>query len=205
MFIAPYNKNENIEEIRDFIQNNGFGILINKTDNRFHGTHIPLILETDAEGNDILHGHLAKANPQWKNFQTDNEILVIFNGPHAYVSSSWYNHENVPTWNYIAVHVYGSIKIIEGEDLINSLRKLTDKYEKGRKNAVSVDELSEKTMRQVRGIVGFEIKVIEMQATYKLSQNRNEEDYHQVIDKLEETQDAGAIGVAEEMRKIEKK
>ena len=202
MFIAPSNKNEDIEEIRDFIQKNGFGILINKTNERFHGTHIPLMLETDAEGNDILHGHIAKANPQWKNFQTDDEILVIFNGPHAYVSSSWYNHENVPTWNYIAVHAYGSIKIIEGEELMNSLRKLTDKYEKGSENPVSVDKLSEKTMRQVRGIVGFEIKVTDIQATYKLSQNRNEEDYHQVIDKLEDTEDAGSIGVAKEMRKL---
>ena len=161
-----------------------------------------MILETDAEGNDILHGHIAKANPQWKNFQTDDEILVVFNGPHAYISSSWYNHENVPTWNYIAVHVYGSIKIIEGEELIDSLRKLTDKYEKGRKNAVSVDKLSDRTMRQVHGIVGFEIKVTEFQAAYKLSQNRNEEDYHQVIEKLEEMEDAQAKGVAGEMRKL---
>ena len=201
MFIAADNKNEDIEEIRDFIQNNGFGILINKTNERFHGTHIPLVLETDADGNDILHGHIAKANPQWKNFQTDDEILVIFNGPHAYVSSSWYNHENVPTWNYIAVHVYGSIKIIEGEELMNSLRKLTDKYEKDSENPISVDKLSDRTMRQVRGIVGFEIKVTEMQAAYKLSQNRNEEDYHQVIEKLEATEDAQAKGVADEMRK----
>jgi len=201
MFIAPDNRNEDIEEIRDFVKNNGFGILINKTNERFHGTHIPLVLETDADGNDILHGHIAKANPQWKNFQTSDEILVIFNGPHAYVSSSWYNHENVPTWNYIAIHVYGSIKIIEGEELMNSLRKLTDKYEKGAENPVSVDKLSDRTMRQVRGIVGFEIKVTEMQAAYKLSQNRNEEDYHQVIDKLEATEDPQAKGVANEMRK----
>lgn len=201
MFAAPYNKNENIAEIRDFIKNNGFGILVNKTEGRFHGTHIPLVLEMDAEGNDILHGHIAKANPQWKSFASGEEVLVIFNGPHAYVSSSWYNHENVPTWNYIAVHVYGSIRLIEGEELMSSLRKLTDKYERGSENPVSVDKLSDKTMRQVRGIVGFEIKVTEMQATYKLSQNRNAEDYQQVIEKLEETEDAGAIGVANEMRK----
>ncbi|MFT6356430.1 MAG: transcriptional regulator [Saprospiraceae bacterium] len=201
MFITPYNKNEDIAEIRDFIRKNGFGILLNTTNDRLHGTHIPIVLETDADGNDILHGHIARANPQWQNFQSEAEILVIFNGPHAYVSSSWYNHENVPTWNYIAVHVYGSIKIIEGEALVDSLRKMTNKYEKGSKNPVSVDKLSEKTMRQVRGIVGFEISVTDIQATYKLSQNRKEEDYHQVVEKLEETQDAGAIAVAKEMQK----
>lgn len=204
MFVAPYNKNKDIAQIRDFIHHNGFGILINQTNNRPHGTHIPIMLETDENGNDRLHGHLAKANPQWKNFQVDDEVLVIFNGPHAYVSSSWYNHENVPTWNYIAVHVYGKIKIIEGEALLDSLRKMTDKYEKGRENAVSVDALSEKTMRQIRGIVGFEIQVTEMQAAYKLSQNRNAEDHQQVIEKLEATEEAQAVQVAQEMRKNRK-
>lgn len=202
MFAASYNKNKDTAEIRNFIHENGFGILINKTNDRFHGTHIPLMLETDADGNDILHGHIAKANPQWKNFASGEEVLVIFNGPHAYVSSSWYKHENVPTWNYIAVHVYGEIRIIEGEELMNSLRKLTDKYERNSENPVSVDKLSEKTMRQVRGIVAFEIKVTEMQATYKLSQNRNEEDHKEVIKKLEETDNEGAKAVAREMRKL---
>ncbi len=200
MFIPKMFKNENIEEVKAFLEANSFGILINQTDGKLTGTHIPLELDVDAEGNDILLGHIAKANPQWKNFNDKAEVLAIFNGPHAYVSSSWYGHENVPTWNYVAVHVYGKIKIIEGEELLNSLKKLVNKYEQGNSNPISVDKLSDKTMRQVRGIVGFSIKITEIQAAYKLSQNRNDEDYNNVVDKLEKTNNAVSMGLAKEMK-----
>ena len=89
-----------------------------------------MALDIDENGEDVLVGHMSKLNPQWGNFHDNEEVLAIFNGPHTYVSSSWYEKENVPTWNYIAVHVYGKIKIIVGAELLNSLRKLVDKYEK---------------------------------------------------------------------------
>src|SRR5436190_23118671 len=118
MYVPGYSRNQNIDEVKEFIKENSFGILVSSGSSKLHATHIPLELSTNGNGKDILTGHISKANPQWKNFNGSDRVLVIFNGPHAYVSSSWYDHENVPTWNYIAVHVYGIIKIIEGEKLL---------------------------------------------------------------------------------------
>ena len=113
MYTPEIYKNENQEEIKKFLQENSFGILINQTNGKLCATHIPLELETTKEGKDILWGHISKENPQWNGFIDNDQILAVFSGPHSYISSSWYDHENVPTWNYIAVHVYGKIKIIE--------------------------------------------------------------------------------------------
>ena len=201
MHIPNIYKNENIEEVKNFLKENSFGILINQTNGKLTGTHIPMELDKDENGNDVLVGHIAKANPQWENFKEKEEILAIFNGPHSYVSSSWYEKENVPTWNYIAVHVYGTIKIIEGDELFNSLKKLVDKYERNSENPVSVEKMSSRTLKQINGIVGFSIKINLIQAAYKLSQNRNQKDYHVIIDKLERTGDSISTEVAKEMKK----
>src|SRR5690606_15265928 len=98
MYTPPHYQNNDIHEIKDFLAHNSFGILINIVDNKPWGTHIPMELETDGNGRDVLVGHIAKANPQWKSFDDASEVLCIFNGPHAYVSSSWYKEEEVPTW-----------------------------------------------------------------------------------------------------------
>src|SRR5690606_30809880 len=134
--------------------------------------HIPLELEKDEAGRDILVGHIAKANPQWKSFGNPGEVLCIFNGPHAYVSSSWYREEEVPTWNYLAVHVYGRLKVLDQEKTMASLHRLVDKYEKGSQRPISLKVMSPKTLGQARGVVGFQILVSDIQATYKLSQTR---------------------------------
>ena len=201
MHIPNIYKNENLAEVKSFLVENSFGILINQTDGKLTGTHIPMELDKDEHGAAVLVGHIAKANPQWKNFQENGEVLAIFNGPHSYVSSSWYEKENVPTWNYIAVHVYGKIKIIEGEELLESLKKLVDKYEVNSENPVSVEKMSAKTMRQINGIIGFSIKITEIQAAYKLSQNRNESDYHNIVGKLENTGNLYSSELAKEMKK----
>lgn len=184
MYIPSYFKNENIDEVRAFLKANSFGILISIVDNKPWGSHIPLELEKDPEGKEVVYGHISKANPQWKNFKDNDEVMMIFNGPHGYVSSSWYNHENVPTWNYIAVHVYGTLHVIEEDELLFSLRKLMEKYEASSDNPVRMDDFSDSTMKQIKGIVGFKVIISDIQAAYKLSQNRNDEDYHNVVDKL---------------------
>jgi transcriptional regulator len=165
------------------------------------GTHIPMLLNKDEHGKDILVGHMSKANPQWKYFKDNDEIMAIFMGPHSYISSSWYQKENVPTWNYIAVHVYGKIKIVKGEALINDMRKLVDKYEINSKNPVSLDKLSRKSMNMVNGVVGFQIEITKIEAAFKLSQNRNETDHKNIIKELEASNDYNAKAVAEEMKK----
>ena len=201
MYIPELYKNENEEEITTFLRNNSFGILVNLMDGQLWATHIPLELEQNESGKKLLCGHISRDNPQWKGFQSHADILAIFSGPHSYISSSWYEKENVPTWNYIAVHVYGKIKIIEGDDVIASLKRLTDKYEQNSKNPVRLEDLSEKTMRQVAGIVAFEIEIDRIEAVKKMSQNRNERDYSNIVSELEKTDDAASKEVVAIMKK----
>ena len=200
MHIPQKYKNENLSEVKEFLKENAFAILINQVDGRPWATHIPLELEIDAQGNEILVGHIAKANPQWRYFEQNREVLCIFNGPHSYVSSSWYKEEEVPTWNYIAVHVYGKLEILNATEVLGSLHRLVDKYERSSKDPVSVHNLSQKTMRQIRGIVGFKIVIDEIQAAYKLSQGR-EEDHPRIIQELEEQQASGAKAISAKMKK----
>jgi transcriptional regulator len=201
MFIPDIYKNENQEAITAFLKENSFGILINQTNGKLWATHIPLELGTNKEGKTILEGHISKENPQWKGFAENDQILAIFSGPHSYISPSWYDHENVPTWNYIAVHVYGKIKIIEGDAVIQSLKRLVDKHEQNSENPVRIEDLSKKTMMQSRGIVAFEIEIEEIQAQQKMSQNRDDKNYQNIISELEKTNINQSIAVANEMKK----
>lgn len=201
MYIPDLYKNENQTEITQFLLEHSFGILVNRTNGKLWATHIPLELEQTKEGKSILFGHISKENPQWESFESDANVLAIFSGPHSYVSSSWYEKENVPTWNYIAVHVYGKVKIIEGDAVIASLKKLTDKYEAHSENPFRIEDLSEKTMRQASGIVAFEIEIDRIEAVKKMSQNRNEKDYQNVISELEKTEKVNSKEVAAVMKK----
>ena len=199
MYVPRHFQYDDTEEVKDFIEQNGFGILISQQDGRLWGTHIPLLFSEDRRK---LYGHVSKANPQWKNFVSGNEVMVIFSGPHAYVSSSWYNHENVPTWNYIAAHVYGEIQIVEGEALRHSLSRLVTKYEKHSERPVSVETMTPDYFnRSLQGLVGFEIRITKIEAAYKLSQNRDQLNYRNVVRELDKRGDENSFRVAEEMKK----
>lgn len=198
MYTPPYYENKDIDQIKRFLKENSFGILVNVVDNKPWGTHIPLELEQDLNGVDILVGHIAKANPQWRYFSDNAEVLCIFNGPHAYVSSSWYKEEEVPTWNYIAVHVYGTLKVLSEEETMASMFRLVDKYEAGSKNPINLKDMSPKTLRQVKGVVGFKIQITDIQATYKLSQTR-QEDHAKIITELKDRNDPGSQAIADLM------
>jgi len=200
MYIPELYKNENQEEIQKFIHDNGFAILVNQTNGKLWATHIPLVLE-DKDGKQILAGHVSKLNPQGESFKTNDDVLAIFSGAHTYISSSWYDHENVPTWNYLAVHVYGKVTVLNHEETVNSLKKLVDKYEVVSENPVRVEDFSEKTMREARGIIGFTIEITSIEAVKKMSQNRDAKNYQNIIQELEKTKDNQAIAVAEEMKK----
>ena len=201
MYTPEIYKNENQEEIKKFLQENSFGILINQTNGKLWATHIPLELDTNENGATILSGHISKENPQWNGFIDNDQVLAVFSGPHSYISSSWYDHENVPTWNYIAVHVYGKIKIIEGEAVIESLKKLVDKYEQKSENPVRIEDLSQKIMLQSRGMVAFDIEIREIQARRKVSQIRDEKTYQNIISELEKANTNQSVAVANEMKK----
>lgn len=128
MYIPEIYLNENQAEIEQFIHENGFGILINQTKGKLWATHIPLLLENKND-KQILVGHISKLNPQADSFKTNDDVLAIFSGAHSYISSSWYDHENVPTWNYLAVHVYGKVKLHSYEQSVEALKSLVDNYE----------------------------------------------------------------------------
>ena len=199
MYIPARFENSNGEEVYSFLKQNAFASLVSNVNGKLWATHLPLMLSGDHRK---LHGHVSRANPQWKSFQDVGEVMAIFNGPHAYISSSWYDHENVPTWNYIAVHVYGRIRIIEGEELLHSLKQLTDKYEQKSARPVAVERMSKEYVdAHIRALVGFEITIDDIQAAYKLSQNRDKSNYENIITQLERRNEEHDVSVASEMKK----
>jgi transcriptional regulator len=199
MYKPKYAENTDIDSVRKFVRHNSFSTIVSKSHGRLVASHVPLELSED---NSKLMGHVSRANPQWKDFDSGSEVLVIFTGPHAYISSSWYDHENVPTWNYIAVHVYGKIRIIEGDELITSLKRMTDRYEAASLHPVSLEAMSPDFVRQsLKGLVGFEISISTMEASYKLSQNRDLKNQRTIIQELENRGDPASREVALEMKK----
>lgn len=198
MYIPKYFEVTDFNEIEKFIQSNSFGTLVTTNDGKPIATHLPLMLHKK-EDDYYITGHFAYANSQWKTL-AENQVLVMYQGPHAYISSSWYQAENVPTWNYQAVHIYGTASIMNKQELEDDLKRLLQKYEQHRPNPVLWENLSAQTKKQIKGIVGFKIKVEEVQAAYKLSQNRNEEDYENIISKLEKENQMDATQLAEVMK-----
>lgn len=200
MYIPKQFSNTDDAEIKSFIESNGFGILVNQTNGKLWGTHIPLVLSPDGKK---LSGHISKANPQWKYFENDKQILAIFTGPHAYISSSWYDHENVPTWNYIAVHVYGQLRLIHGQELLDALKQMVDKYEKHSVNPVSVEKMTPSFLAShVNALVGFEIEITSVEGAFKLSQNRDKVNHDEILHQLEKRNHPESNALAEAMKKF---
>lgn len=175
-----------------FIKANAFGQLISRVDGRLFASHIPFLIGEDGCS---LSGHLARENPQWKSIESQ-EVLVTFEGPHAYISPTWYNSPGVPTWNYQAVHVYARCKVTHDTDRLKQLvEMLSDSYESGSARPWVPDY----SPGMLRGIVGLELEITDLQCTYKLSQNRPKADRQNVVDELEKaglTSLASAMGEA---------
>jgi transcriptional regulator len=202
MYIPKLFNNEDSAEISDFINQNSFAILINQVNNRPWGTHIPLLLEIDEAGNQFLFGHISKANEQWKTLNSEHEVLAIFSGPNTYISSSWYNHENVPTWNYTAVHAYGKATILTDEELYDQLGKMMRKYEANSSKPKVFEKIPLELIRtEMKGIVGIRIAITEIQAVEKLSQNRDVANHKLIVEELEKSTDYQAQQVAKEMKR----
>jgi len=205
MYIPKYYKVTDVNEIEDFIHANSFATLVTTKQGIPIATHLPLMFHKKGEDT-YLTGHMAYGNPQWKTFETCGDVLVMFQGPHAYISSSWYAHENVPTWNYQAVHIYGQATILEKEELVEDLTMLLEKYEKNREKPVLWDNLSPELLeKEMKGIVGFKIKIDKIQAAYKLSQNRNEVDCSNIIDQLKNEETPNSQQMADLMEQRCKK
>lgn len=206
MYVPPIFRPQSEKDVLDFLKTNSFGILVSLHNNRPVATHIPMLFRvSEKEKCSYLEGHISRGNEQQLQFTENEQVLAIFQGSHSYISSSWYEDINVPTWNYSAVHIYGKVKRIEGEELYQSLKALSDTYEKGREHRFHLEDMPEKMLKKdMRGIVGFRVIVDKIEAASKMSQNRKDTDYKNIIKKLEEKGDEHSLGVANEMKKLKK-
>lgn len=196
MYIHSYSHVNDSTEISEFIKHNGFATLVSSVESKLWATHIPMVLSKDGTE---LAGHVSRGNKAWRNF-SESEVLCIFQGPHAYISSSWYDHENVPTWNYMAVHVYGTIRITEGEELLASLKELTNKYELHSQKPVTVDGMSKDYLtKAILGLVGISVKITHVEASFKLSQNRDDKNHAEIVKQLRNRGDSSSANLADEM------
>lgn len=185
-----------------FMRANPFAILISSTDAGPFATHLPLFVSV-AQGEEkvILRGHVAKANPHWRYLEQQTQCLTIFHGPHSYISPSNYAaRDSVPTWNYAAVHVYGTACIFSSpQELQAMLYDLIETFDPAYR--LQWEEASP-TFREnmLRQIVGFEIVATKIEGKFKLSQNRTREDQSNVIVSLEKSEDTAVSGVSRLMR-----
>jgi len=206
MYIPKHYEEKRWPETEQLIREFGFAVLVSVNNEVPVATHLPLDLSQNEAGEWLLSGHISKANPQWKSFTSNKEVLAIFTGPHAYVSPSWYNHKNVPTWNYRAVHVYGKPRILAGEELKTVVRNMMARYENlHAATPMQMEDVPEDLLQKdLNGIVVFEIKINRVEAASKLSQNRDAESFQSVIDHLKESDSYDSKRIAEEMEKRKK-
>ncbi|MBO3063725.1 FMN-binding negative transcriptional regulator [Mammaliicoccus fleurettii] len=200
MYIPKHYKENDIQEIKLFMLEHQFVTIITNDGDKPIATHVPINIH-EKNGGIYVTGHLAKNNDQWRLLNKASNVLIIFQGPHAYISSTWYEKEDVPTWNYQSVHVYGDSRLLSESELIEDLTYLLNKYEGHRENGATWDNMSENTRKQINGIIGFEIEVKEIQAAYKLSQTRTEQDKNNIISKLKESGDHLDIAIAKIMNR----
>jgi transcriptional regulator len=200
VYIPEHFRLRHDEDATAFMQANPFAILVSSTDDGPYATHLPLCIVAQEE-KILLRGHVAKANPHWKYLEQQPYCLTIFHGPHSYISPTDYiARESVPTWNYAAVHVYGSARLFDAEhDLHQMLEELMSTFEPVYRE--QWDSLSQ-TFREnmLRQIVGFEIVATKIEGKFKLSQNRPRQDQANVIASLEKAEDSAISGVARMMK-----
>ena len=186
MYIPALFKETDPERIAALIEANSFGMLVTAPDGVPFVSHLPFIFDRSAGSKGKLLCHMARANPQWQHFSLCNEVLTVFQGPHAYVSPAWYASPGVPTWNYAVVHLRGPPRLIESESELEALvERLTHIYESHMPNPWKPSLSGEWRTKLLNMIVGFEIEITDIQAKFKLSQNRPPEDQRSVIEKLD--------------------
>ena len=205
MYIPKYFKPSDMDEVRTFLSDARFAILVQVEDGRPVATHLPVEYCTDAEGDYVL-AHMARANRQWRLFASSDSAMMIFQGPDAYISPAWYDHVNVPTWNYQAVHIHGRASLIEDrEEVLGILSRLMRRHESARECPVRFENYTASFLEnEIRGTVAFRVDVESIEANYKLSQNRNEQDYARIIDELKAVGGENELGVASAMQRIGK-
>ena len=200
MYSPPYNRIEDRRELVDFMRAHGFALLVTATGGAPLASHLPVTLADGASGL-VIHSHMAKANPQWREFFED-EVLVVFSGPHAYVSPRWYEaSERVPTWNYAAVHAYGTVRVTADKAAKHAAQRALV-VELDPQWLPKFDALrAEYVERMLEGIVTFDIAVTRLETRWKLSQNRGRREQELIVAELEKSEDTAVRALAALTRK----
>lgn len=190
MYNYPHYKEHDQEKILEFMRQHPFVTLIGcDADRRIQLTQIPVLIE-EKEGKIFIYGHIAKKSDHEKAIEQNPEVLALFTSPHVYVSGSWYigNPQQASTWNYVSIHARGRIKFQDENALIGLLKKLTLHFENGNTASSTIyDNLpADYLQKLIKAIVAFEMEVTELENVYKLSQNRDEKSYYNIIEKLEQ-------------------
>jgi transcriptional regulator len=193
---------EDRAEIARFMARHSFALLIDAAGAMPVASHLPLLYEAERGRLGTLVGHMAKANPQWQRFKDGTEVLVVFWGPHAYVSPSWYaSQPNVPTWNYITVHAYGRPRLLPDPAQAKAvLEKMVATYESGFAEPWRLDLPERYEAGMIQGIMAFEIELTRIEGKAKLSQNRKPEDQKAALAGLSAQPDPDSRATAQAMR-----
>ena len=203
MYDLPEYKEKNEKAIKEFIDRHPFAFVSGcDPGNKPVATQVPVFIE-EHDGKKILRGHMMKNTDHHKAFLHNENVLVVFTGDHTYVSGTWYSNPYTPsTWNYMSVHAKGIIRFLDDAALESVLRKTTLHFEDQNKNSTTAfDNLpSELIQKLMKAIVAFEIEVTDMNHVFKLSQDRDKQSYHNIIEKLKEQGGAGGV-IAGEMEK----
>lgn len=198
MFISKHNKMGNLSVAHDFIDEFSFGLIVS---NSLTGTHLPFVLHKNEGKMGTLYTHCAKANSHWKELD-NSEVLIVFTGPHSYISPSWYaKSPGVPTWNYSAVHVHGTVSLLNDSETLDAVEEVVHKYEPELlvKRDIVTPQFRDKLLS---GIVGFKIELSTIEGTLKLGQQRTKEDQIGVFKALSNANDLGSRALANYMNKI---
>lgn len=206
MYDYPHYKEHDREKIIRFMRDHPFATLIgNRQNGRIEATQVPVTVE-ERDGKIFIRGHIAKKSDHHRAFEENAKVLALFTGAHTYVSGSWYsgNPHQASTWNYISIHARGDIRFLGENDLIEMLRQLSLHFENYNKDSSTVyDNLPDDyRTRLVKAIIAFEMEVTELENVYKLSQNRDEKSYNNIVVQLKKLDgDSKEIGELMEKRK----
>ena len=203
MYIPSYFKITDETIAYDIIKEHSFATLFSQHNGLPFATHLPLLLNKD---NTYLYGHFARPNPQWKDLKNQT-VLAVFHGPHCYISPSWYEtNEAVPTWNYVTVHVYGEVELMEDEnELMGSFQEMVLKYEAPDSPYKLEDVDAGFLAGMSKGVQGFKIKINKIEGKAKLSQNHSLQRKELVINQLEQSSKSNEQQIALLMKENLKK
>jgi transcriptional regulator len=197
MYVPPAFEESDRGKLLGFIEANSFGLLVSRVKGELFATHLPLLVNREAGPNGQLAGHMARANPQWQEI-AGQEVLAVFSGPHAYVSPTWYEADNVvPTWNYVAVHVYGKCEVIEDQQATAQIiEDYVATYERSMPTPWAIDPATSFFRKLVKMVVAFRIDISRIEGKWKLGQNHSTERRENAARKLAETGDFNSRQIA---------